>query len=138
MKIIIKNNNRFLIKDNNEKVNISDNSTIEYTGIYYKTKNISMNEIIEKIETKFIGNIDCDRSSGDEITGIYVKPIYILHDNEWKKINNYIPPSEKYFLYPHLLILPEHTYNYYPLYFLHTCNNKFLYNFNHIIKDFSL
>jgi len=52
MKIEWELNNRILIKDNDEKVNISDGQIIQYTGIYYKT----INNIIDlvEIETTFI------------------------------------------------------------------------------------
>ena len=138
MEIIIKNNKHLLIKDNNELVNISDNCIIEYTGIYYKMLNDSINNIIEEIETTFIGSVECKRISEYEINGIYINPLYILHKNVWKKIANYKPPEQKYFLYPHLLILPEYHYHYKPLYFLHTCKNNFLYNFTHITETFNL
>ena len=134
MEIIIKNNEHLLIKDNNELVNISDNCIIEYTGIYYKT----LNDITEEIETTFIGSIECKRITDYEIIGIYINPLYILHENEWKKIANYKLPENKYFLYPHLLILPKYHYHYKPLYFLHTCKNNFLYNFRHITETFNL
>jgi hypothetical protein len=50
------------------------------------------------------------------------------------KINDYERPSEKYFLYPHLLMLPETYYHSKPLYFLHTCENRSLSDFNNITK----
>ena len=78
MEIIIKNNKHLLIKDNNELVNISDNCIIEYTGIYYKMLNDSINNIIEEIETTFIGSVECKRISEYEINGIYINPLYIF------------------------------------------------------------
>jgi len=43
MEIIIKNNNRTLIKENGIEININDRSIIQYTGIYYKNiKNIKI------------------------------------------------------------------------------------------------
>ena len=36
MEIIIKNNNRILVKEDGTEVNINDKDIIEYTGIYYK------------------------------------------------------------------------------------------------------
>jgi hypothetical protein len=140
MIIIIENNNRILIKDNKEKININDGSIIQYTGIYYKI----INDIIEmvKIETTFIGSVECDKYihySG--ICGIYVKPLYIWDkiNNEWKKIINYKPPTNKYFLYPHLLIIPTHlNYGSYQLYFLDTCINKSLDEFINITTTITL
>jgi len=156
MKIIDKNNKRYLIKDDNSEINISDGQYIKYTGIYYKN-----NYNLEDIETTFYGVIECCRYRHDlGITGIYIKPLYILLNNKMNlsehlfldkkllsdmnvkennlnassssifvsentffKIINYDYPKEKYFLYPHLLMLPE-TYHYSkPLYFLDTVEN---------------
>ena len=135
---IINNNYRKLIKDNNEEININDGDIIEYTGYYYKT----VNDIVRtaEIKTYFIGKIDTYRSEKDIITGIYIIPIYIYDNinNEWKKIINYTNPKTKYFLYPHLLMLPEYYYNYQPLYFLDTCKNISLDDFKDITKEFYL
>ena len=133
MKIITLNNKRILQKDNGTEVDISDNSIIKYTGIYYK-KNYSKTEYIEK---KFIGIIETYRYNIDNgIQGIYVKPLYIFNNEEWCKIIDYKQPVNKYFIYPHLLLLP---YNYYchGLYFLHTCENENLDNIVSI-NDFIL
>ena len=135
---IINNNYRTLIKDNGEEININDGDIIQYTGYYYKT----VNDIVHtaEIKTYFIGKIYTYRSELDIITGIYIIPMYI-YDNinsEWKKIVNYTNPKTKYFLYPHLLMLPEYYYNYKPLYFLDTCSNKSLDEFKHIKKEFYL
>ena len=52
MQIVLEaNNNRLLIKDNVERVNINNGDIIEYTGIYYKT----INDII-RIYTFFVVN----------------------------------------------------------------------------------
>ena len=145
MQIVIKNNNRILEKDNREEVYINDNNIIEYTGIYYKNSTestIPINHInLESIEISFIGMVECIRSNWEDgITGIYVKPLYIWNkvDNEWNKIINYKNPTSKYFLYPHLLMLPNMYYHYKPLYFLHTCENKYLDDFTNIQKTFTL
>ena len=137
MEIIIKNNNRKLVKDDGSEVNINDGDVVEYTGIYY---NNIKNEIanLSEIETGFVGIVETQRSREDIIQGIYIKPLYIIIGREWMKINDYKPPSEKYFLYPHLLMLPETYYHYKPLYFLHTCENRPLSDFNNITKEFSL
>jgi hypothetical protein len=49
--------------------------------------------------------------------------MYVLIDNQWHKIINYVEPRTKYFLYPHLLVLPDEYYNYKPLYTLDTIKN---------------
>ena len=140
MQIIIKNNNqRVLVKDDDTEVNVNDGDIIQYTGIYYKT----INDIVSmvEIETTFVGVIECERSRYDEgITGIYIIPLYIwdIINSEWNKIIDFNSPTTKYFLYPHLLVLPEMHYNYHPLYFLHTCENKTLDDFTDVIKTFTL
>lgn len=107
MKIITGGNgDRVLIKDNNEKVYVNDGDTIQYTGIYYKT----INDIVKTvdIETTFIGKILMEKfRHSDGIIGIYVKPLYIwnIMRERWNKIVNYKPPENKYFLYPHLLLV---------------------------------
>ena len=139
MKIIIKNNYRILVKDDGSEVNINDGDIVQYTGLYYNhIKNETAN--LSTIETGFIGIIETQRSREDIIQGIYIKPLYIWSKvgSEWMKINDYEYPITKYFLYPHLLMLPETHYHYKPLYFLHTCENKSLSDFNNIIKEFSL
>ena len=139
MKINFDSNNRILTKDNNEKINISDGQIIQYTGIYYK----NINDIVDivEIETTFIGVIICDRYRFDTgITGIYLEPLYIwdIQNSEWNKIIDYKPPDKKYFFYPHLLLLPNYYYNFQPLYFLETCENKKLEDFIDITKTFKL
>ena len=138
MSIIIKDNNRILIKENAKEIMINDGDIIQYTGIYYKHSKNEISNLFE-IKTTFIGIVVTEKSS-EVIQGIYVKPIYIwsMVGNEWMKINDYECPVTKYFLYPHLLILPEFYYNSKPLYFLHTCENKSLSDFNNITKEFSL
>jgi hypothetical protein len=76
MKIITKNSNRVLVKENGTEVNISDGEIIQYTGIYYKT----INDIIEivQIKTTFLGVVETSRCSHNNgVEGIYVKPLYI-------------------------------------------------------------
>jgi hypothetical protein len=142
MEIIIKNNNRTLIKENGIEININDRSIIQYTGIYYK----NINDIVRRveIETTFIGEVESHRYRYDTcIKGIYVKPLYIwdIINSEWYKIVNLIRLTTKYFLYPHLLMLNQHNLlssGYYPLYYLNTCLNKSLDEFIHINKEFTL
>ena len=133
MKIIIKNNNRLLVKDDDSEVNIDDGDVVEYNGVYYN--------VFEQ-ETKFVGIVTSQKYGNNIIQGIYIKPIYIwsIVNCEWLKINDYKPPVTKYFLYPHLLMLPEIDYpnpNKY-LYFLNSCRNIQLSDFNSITKEFSL
>jgi len=132
-------NNRILIKDDDKEVDIRDGSIIQYTGIYYKT----INEIdrYAQIKTMFIGVVETERSNCDDgVTGIYIKPLYIWNNigYEWLKIVDYEEPKSKYFLYPHLLLLPGIYYNYCPLYFLDTVENKSLNDFADIRKEFRL
>ena len=112
MKIITKDNNRLLIKNDETEIIINDGVIIKYTGIYY--------EELTETETEFVGLIQTSRSTLDTITGIYIKPLYIFNDNKWNKIINYKEPTYKYFSYPHLLMIPDMRYNHLPLYFLHT------------------
>ena len=94
-----------------------------------------------EIQTTFIGVVETCRSRYDTgIQGIYIKPLYIwdIINCEWLIIVNLHPPIYKYFLYPHLLMLPQYnTYNR-PLYFLNTCENKSIEEFANIIKEFNL
>ena len=141
MKIIIKNNRRLLIKDDGEEVNIENGDVVEYFGVYYNYTNNEIYNIFEK-ETTFVGIVETQKFGEGIIQGIYIKPIYIwsIVNSEWLKINDYKPPVTKYFLYPHLLMLPEMNYpnpNKY-LYFLNTCRNIQLSDFNSITKEFSL
>jgi hypothetical protein len=127
MKIILINNKRILIKDDLTQVNVNNGDIIEYTGIYYK----EINDIVKtvRIETSFIGVVETIRYKNDiGITGIYITPLYILNlmHGKWYKIVDLKQPTTKYFLYPHLLSLPDNNYHCYPLDFLHTCKNKSL------------
>lgn len=142
MEIIIKNNNRILVKENGIEVNINDGDIIQYTGIYYK----KINDIVRcvNIETNFIGKVETYKARYNTgIMGIYVKPLYIwdMVKSEWLKIVNLNPPETKYFLYPHLLMLSQYRYcpsGYNPLYFLDTCENKSLHEFRDIENTFIL
>ena len=140
--IIIKNDKRIFIKENGTEVNINDWDILQYTGIYYK----QINDIVDmvRIETTFIGVVHTSKGRYDTgIEGIYVNPLYIwdIINSEWCKIVHLKPPQTKYFLYPHLLLLPKYnTYPscYYPLYFLNTCENRSLDDFINIQKPFDL
>ena len=131
---------RILQKDNLEKVNINDGEIIQYTGIYYKPNgNNEYNKT--QIKTDFIGKVETNRATNDITTGIYIKPLYIWNiiSNKWNIIINYKPPVYKsYFYYPHLLLLPEYSYHYCPLFFLDTCENKSGEDYSHITIGFDL
>lgn len=109
MKLVNKNGKRVLLKDEEEDTYVNDGDIIMYTGMYHKT----INDIVKtvKIETTFIGKVFCEKYRHDEgIVGIFVEPLYIFNMmyNEWNKIINYKPPNgNKYFLYPHLLLVKE-------------------------------
>jgi hypothetical protein len=121
--------NRVLIKDDDGTcVDVKNNAIVEYTGIYYR-KSQSCENVHAHInfERRFIGCVECHRSNEDKITGIYIKPLYMLINKKWYKIKNYQSPRYKYFLYPHLLMLPGEYYHYKPIYTLDTIKNISLY-----------
>ena len=142
MKIVIsETNSHILVKDNNEVVCVNKGSTIQYTGIYHKT----INDIVRvvEIETTFIGMVVEHKFRAEEgILGIYVKPLYIWNKmkDEWNKIVNYNPPDTKYFLYPHLLAMPQYgeLIHHRGLKFLHTCVPKKLEELHSITQGFCL
>jgi hypothetical protein len=138
MKIVMENNIISLIKDNEEIINISEDSIVEYTGIYYK----EINDIVDvvKIETSFIGRVDCVKynQNCEGFQGIYIVPLFIWDKlkSEWKKIINYKEPHSKYFHYPHLLKLSEYIYLENDLDYLITCKNRSLSEFKNITNSF--
>uniref|UniRef100_A0A6C0IEX8 Uncharacterized protein n=1 Tax=viral metagenome TaxID=1070528 RepID=A0A6C0IEX8_9ZZZZ len=138
MKIVIKNNNRVLEQHDTNDLIINDGDIIMYTGIYYK-KIFDIVDIAE-VRTQFIGKIATYRADTTGITGIYIEPLYIWdnRNGDWCKIVDYKYPTTKYFLYPHLLMLPETDYHYKPIYTLHTCKNCDLDNYKDITKTFCL
>jgi hypothetical protein len=73
--------------------------------------------------TTFIGLIVCPKIRNYETVGIYIRPMYLVSDNQCYKIINFVDPITKYFFYPHLLLLPDEYYNYKPLYTLDTIKN---------------
>jgi hypothetical protein len=89
------NNQRILIKSNNEEIKVNDNDVVEYIGIFYKINNNLYD--MEESEKKFIGKVETDRGDGTGITGIYIQPLFIFDqiDNEWLKISNYSFPLHK-------------------------------------------
>ena len=137
MKIIINNNTRILIKDDNKEINITNGQIIQYIGIYYKNANDIHNMIC--IETVFIGTVFSERYRYDDgITGIYITPLYLLLDREWHKIINFKNPEQKYFKYPHFLKLSSCDYTYNALDYLHTCINISLNDFTDVNKTIEL
>ena len=136
MKIITRNEKRILIKDNYIAVNINDDNIVKYTGIYYKNVNNPPNMI--EITTSFIGIIETDRYEGGFITGIYIKPMYVFYNDVWNKIVDYISPENKYFLYPHLLLLHNKYYHYRPLYFLDSVEQTSLDKFEDVTQTITL
>ena len=132
MRILVYGVKRILVQDDNKEIDISDGQIVKYTG------NNFINSI-EKLENIFIGKIVNYRSSfEDGVTGIYIEPLYISIDNEWCKIINYEQPKNKYFNYPHLLMLPNIYYHHRPIYSLHTIENEDLNNFIGVTKNFHL
>lgn len=131
--------NLVLYKEDEQKsyVIINDGSILKYTGIYY-VKNTNPLEQF-KIKTPFIGKVDTYKYNHENgYEGIFIVPLFIFNEltNEWKRITNYTPPSagNKYFLYPHLLMLPAFHSNHNPLYYLDTCENIDLKDFDENIK----
>ena len=134
-------NKRTLIKEDKKEVNISDKETIKYTGFFYeKINNEYKLEELKEIESTFIGIVETCRGDSSGTTGIYVAPLFMLNQNsgEWNKIANYTKPFNKYFLYPHLLMLPDKYYHYKPLYFLHTCENIDINDFGNVTTEVHL
>ena len=128
----MENNNRILLKDDNTKINISDEKIVKYTAIYYQY------DEIKYIKTDFIGIIQTQRSRFDiGITGIYIKPLYIYYNEQWNKIINYQEPNKKYFLYPHLLMIPNAYYEAKPIYTLDTLDINNI-NIDEITNTFDL
>jgi len=128
-----------LMKNNLKEVCVNVGKTIQYQGIYHKL--INDIEKMVKIETTFIGIIEHHKYRHDEGTiGIYVKPLYIWNKmrEQWNKIINYKPPTQKYFLYPHLLMVDNHYGECQGLYFMDTCETKNLKDFPYITQCFDL
>jgi hypothetical protein len=124
----LEDGNLILYKEdvNNSYVIISDGSILKYTGIYYVKNTNSLGHF--EIETRFVGKVDTYKFNHENgYEGIFIIPLFIYNEltNEWKKIINYSPPKygNKYFYYPHLLMLPVFHSNHYPLYYLDTCVN---------------
>jgi hypothetical protein len=113
------NEARRLIKDDNTQIQIGDKQLVEYKGFQHSRNENGFLSIC----TIFIGVVECPKIKNYETVGIYIKPMYVLIDNQWHKIINYVEPRTKYFLYPHLLVLPDEYYNYKPLYTLDTIKN---------------
>jgi hypothetical protein len=136
MHIAIRNENRILIKKDYTTVNINDDNIVQYTGIYYKNVKNPPNMI--EIKTTFIGIIVADRYEDRSVTGIYIKPLYVFYNDVWNKIVDYPPPENKYFLYPHLLMIDNKHYNYRPLYFLDSVEKSSVTQFEDITQTIML
>ena len=136
MQIIMRNENRILIKRDYTSVNINDDNIVQYTGIYYRNVKNPPNMI--EIKTSFIGIVVTDRYEDRCITGIYIKPMYVFYNDVWNKIVDYIPPVNKYFLYPHLLMMNNIYYNYRPLYFLDSVEKPSITQFEDITQTITL
>jgi len=127
---------------NNSLVEINNGSIVKYTGILYKKKKNNSHDYF-KIETEFVGEImeyKYNHENGYE--GIFIVPFFIYNPltEEWKRIINYLPPQNgnKYFLYPHLLMLPTFHSNHHPLYYLETCENVNLKDYDYVKATFEL
>jgi len=140
MKIIFDSiNGLILIKDNSEIVNFDANNIIKYTAKYYNGLRLSNER--DYIITEFIGVVQNYRYNQDEgYTGIYVRPLHVWNTiyHQWNKIINYKDPTEKYFLYPHLLQLPQCYYHSHPLHYLQTCQKASIYNYDYIVSTICL
>jgi hypothetical protein len=132
MKIIVDNCKRFLEKTN-EYIDISDGAIVKYTGLYYTMRDNS----ITQAEYKFVGRIEIERRVNNETIGIYIRPLYILADDEWRKIINYRYPHSAHFFYPHLLLLSNTNYLR-PLYFMDTIEAADICDYIGINKYFEL
>lgn len=139
MKIVNVGSDYVLIKNNLEEVCVNVGNTIQYQGIYHKL--INDIEKMVKIETTFIGIIEYHKYRHDQGTiGIYVKPLYIWNKlrEQWNKIINYKQPTQKYFLYPHLLMVDNKFGQFEGLHNLDTCESKSLDDFPCITQLFDL
>ena len=138
MEIITKNHNdRILITPEGNEIPIHDGQCIQYTGIYYTTQK---RYSLDNVETRFVGMIHRCRYRYDTgIMGIYVHPLYMWLEGEWRRIPKLNPPKTKYFFYPHLLMLPQYCMTHcYALDYLHTCEPAVLSDYTHITRDFDL
>lgn len=143
MQIINRNlQQRVLIKDSKLEVNISDGQIIKYNAIYYLKLNQHIIADKAEILTTFIGKVDCEKSNyHDGIQGIFIIPLYIWSNTQfkWLEIINYTnPKNSPYFHYPHLLMLPKQHSNHYPLYYLETCENVSINEYENITDTFEL
>jgi hypothetical protein len=134
-------NQLILTKDDNLEVDISDGEIIQYSAIYYKKMIDDFIDYKAEIPTMFIGKINCNKYHNETgYQGIYVDPLYIWSNihYKWYKIINLTLPKSKYFLYPHLLLLPHIHCNYKSFYTLNSCEKKSLDDFTHITDTIEL
>jgi hypothetical protein len=125
MKIEGTDYSRFLFHDNGIRVDVTNDMTVQYRGYLYLERNpdtdaTNTTEIYDFIEFPFIGRVERARISCSKIEGIYIVPLYIYINEQWKKITNYTEPVYKQsFFYPHLITLP-HTHYTNCIHTLHT------------------
>jgi len=136
MQLLKLQNQLTLRKETGELVKVDQGHIIKYIGRFYNKTETSY------VVTEFIGIIDNYRFNQDEgYTGIYVRPLYVWNNTEgdWNKLINVRKyPEQKYFLYPHLLMLPDCYYHFQPLYFLHSCDNISLKDYTHIVRTMDI
>jgi len=104
MEITEANEKRFLSIPGKHQIDISDRAIVKYMGNYWTDFGK-----YEKTECEFVGEVVCVKVTNYEYTGIYIKPLYKKSGKSWKKFTEYEEPTSKYFVYPHLLILPDTT-----------------------------
>lgn len=110
---------RQLHKDDNTVVNIGDDNIVKYTGKYYPNKY----NLDKSSNTTFIGNVFCQRYYDGSTKGIYIHPLFMYWNEKWHKIVNYKYPTNKYFLYPHLITMNQNVYRYEEIPYLDTVTN---------------
>jgi len=113
MKIEGTDYSRFLLHDNGIRVDVTNYMTVQYKGYLYLERNSDVEDIedvlkvYDFIEFPFIGRVERAKISCSKIEGIYIVPLYIYINEQWKKITNYEEPIYKQsFFYPHLITLP--------------------------------
>ena len=93
---------RFLSIPGKSQIDISDKAIVKYIGYYWTDFGK-----YEKTECEFVGEVVCVKVTNYTCIGIYIKPLYKKSGASWEKFTEYEEPTSKYFVYPHLLILPD-------------------------------
>ena len=104
MEITESHEKRFLSIPGKPQINISDGAIVKYIGYYWTDFGK-----YEKTDCEFVGEVVCVKVTQYTYNGIYIKPLYKKSGTSWKKFTEYEEPTSKYFVYPHLLILPDTT-----------------------------